>query len=1489
MKLFSFALFALAPLCVLPVLTGCSGTSPSNGTSSPPAAVSLKVTSVAPTTVQAGASSFTLTVTGTGFDAATRLQVGGTDVPSTLVNSTQLTAAVPAKSVSNGALLSVVALNATTSTPADSTAVKLEVDNPVPQISGFSPTTFIAGSGSTTISVTGTGFVPSTVIQVNGSSRPTGFASSTQVNLTLTDADLAAGGALSLIAFNPAPAGGSSAAASVPVLNPVPGNISISPATVGAGTVNPTTVVVTGSNFVAGAMAQVNGSNRPTTIAGPTQLTFQLTVADQATQGKASITVANPAPGGGTSPAATLTLVPPTPTPVISSVTPTQLIVNSPGSLTVSGTNLNSTSVVNWNGTPLVSHYQTLVSGYTTYSYLSAAVPADLVASTGSASITVTNPTAITASNALTVQIVNPSVPTLTSISPGGTALATATTVTVTGTGFTPSSVVQFDGTALTTKYLNSASLSAQVSASLVTLPGTHMLTVSTPAPGGGVSGSSAFTAYIGLPNNAMTLNPVSGLLYVSVPGSAGAPYGNTVVSVDPATGILGTPIPVGSEPDKLAISSDGTTLWVGLDGASAVRKVDLTSGTAGAQFSLGGNKGIYAYPPVVHAIAVLPGTTNSVVISASSNPYIYQDALTIYDNGVMRANQTQLSTISTPPAIWVNPTKPEIYATSSDSGYQVFTYDSSGLKHVAGDNGTSVFNGNYGTAVQVDNGRAYLDTGKVLDAETGSLLGTFYTTGTTVATGPMVSDSSLGKNFILLGTGSYYNYSSTPVTPKIQAYLESDLTQVSSGALQVSGAVAGTKFGAGNSSATAVNGPNPIDTLVRWGSNGLAFRAANGIFSVRSNIVRDLSTTNADLQVALNAPATGTPGTTYTATATVTNNGPSTANAVAFAETLPANASVVSFKPSQGQCTAGATISCNLGNLNSGASVTVALVLQGTDAGNAALSANAVANENDPTPANNTATATTALSGGTYALVPTLTALSPNVAQAGATDLTLTVNGTGFVSGSKINWAGTALNTAFVNSTQLTATVSSTSLSKLGWAPVTVSSPAPGGGTSNTLGFTIYNNIKLAGNRIAVEPFSRVLYATVNSAATETTGNSLVTIDPVAGSLGTPISVGSQPGKMAFSDDGNVMYIAQQGGSSVGHFNLLTQTLDFSFPVTAQGSYSTSTLTVRDLAVAPGGENTVAVDLGAWPGTAIYDVDPANKTAKTRAGSYGQNTNGAYTGSSLQFLNSTTLFTVDGDTSGGTLDSWTLTPTGLSGYGTEYTLNSFGYFQLVRGTGYANAGGVADLTATPPAPLGVFLPPISNTGSNTYSYYSSTGQITAPDPTLGRSFFALIENKNNGNQLTFRAFDQKSYQMTNTISLPLPSSNSSSTTLTDIVRWGADGLAVLRSDGQITLIRGPFVMPGLLGQNGAATLTSVSSSTLAHGSGNVTLTITGSGFVPGAAVQWNGAYRTTTAVDATHLSVAIPASDLQSAGTASITVLNPGAAASNALTATIN
>jgi hypothetical protein len=66
-------------------------------------------------------------------------------------------------------------------------------------------------------------------------------------------------------------------------------------------------------------------------------------------------------------------------------------------------------------------------------------------------------------------------------------------------------------------------------------------------------------------------------------------------------------------------------------------------------------------------------------------------------------------------------------------------------------------------------------------------------------------------------------------------------------------------------------------------------------------------------------------------------------------------------------------------------------------------------------------------------------------------------------------------------------------------------------------------------------------------------------------------------------------------------------------------------------------------------------------------------------------------------------------------------------------------------------------------------------------------------------------------------------------------------------------------------------------------------LTVSGSAFVPGAVLTWNGAERTTSFVDASQLTIAIPASDPSHAGAATLVVNNPGSSNSSSISLTIN
>jgi Tol biopolymer transport system component len=85
--------------------------------------------------------------------------------------------------------------------------------------------------------------------------------------------------------------------------------------------------------------------------------------------------------------------------------------------------------------------------------------------------------------------------------------------------------------------------------------------------------------------------------------------------------------------------------------------------------------------------------------------------------------------------------------------------------------------------------------------------------------------------------------------------------------------------------------------------------------------------------------------------------------------------------------------------------------------------------------------------------------------------------------------------------------------------------------------------------------------------------------------------------------------------------------------------------------------------------------------------------------------------------------------------------------------------------------------------------------------------------------------------------------------------------------------------------------ISSLSPSSLSSGSSEFTLTLDGSGFDAISVVRWNGSDRPTIFVSKTRIQARIPTSDLASAGSAQVTVFNPGTGGgtSNAVTFVVN
>lgn len=1523
------------------LVCGCGSGSSSGGSGGGGTTPTPTISSISPTTTPAGSSALTLTVSGSGFLSTSVVQVDSKNETTTYVSGSQLTATVPATQLASGAELAVVVSNGSASS-GSGTPVNLEVQNPVPVIASISPTSESTGATAAIITVTGTGFVPTTVINVNGVARATTFTNSTQVSVTLTAADVAAAGTLALTAVNTSPGGGTSTATNLNIVAPpvTPVISSISPAAVVAGSsaltlkitgsgfqstsvvqvasaneattyvsatqltaivpasqlaaggelpvvvlngslssgsstpinlevdnpaptitlISPTSIAtgatspvitVTGTGFVPATVINVNGAARATTVTSSTQISVSLTAADVSTATNLLLTAVNPAPGGGTSTAVTLNVFAPTATPVISSLSPTSIVAGSGDTaLTVTGTGFTQDSLVQWNGASLV----TTVENYYGGTQLLATVPATDLTSTGTASVTVNTPTATPPlSNVVTVSITNPPMPTLTSMYPNSGPLSTSASITLTGTGFTASSTVALNGVEIASTFVDSTQIAATIPASSAAFPGNIDVTVTTPAPGGGTTPPIEFTTYIAIPNNDIAYNAADGLLYASVPSSSPGVAGNSVVGIDPSTGNVMRQIQVGSNPNKLAISTDGTQLFVGLDGAGAVAQVDLTNGAVVNQFSLSN-----ANNPVLTAayLAAVPGSPNSVAVSMNANVFdgIGSDVM-IYDSGVARSIYPNNPGLVFGPLSFGSSAS-TLYLANYGSTIEKLTVDSTGITGA-----TSLFTSqNNVTSLQYDNGRLYMSTGAVIDATSGALSGTFYSTSNTPATGPVVSDSSLGKAFI-----AESNYLQSTA---LLGFDENSFNL--NGTIPVNGATNSSGF----------------IKIVRWGQNGLAandypgyFNNSNQIFVFQSPLVKDLSSSPADIAVSLAAPATASTGTAVSWTATVSNMGPNPAQSASLSISLDPSLIINSVTASQGSCGTGVAFNCNLGNLTSGASVTVTVSATPTSAGTLVGTSSISSTSYDPNAANNTSTTSTTVTGSLYGGVPSISAISPNLVQAGSADFTLTVTGTGFSAGSIVNLGATPLSTTYTSAIQLTATVTAAEIANYGWAAITVTNPSPGGGISQVAPLTIYDLVNVPANGLLFDPYSQFLYATLPGTATTLTGNSILTINPVSGVVGTPIAVGSQPTVLAETGDGNYLYIGLSGANSLAKFDLSSQKVVATIPLISDQLGTTGSVAATSLSVMPGSDSTLVMTMtGTWGLFGVFDVNG-------NTGSFRPNLSGIYQGTNPVFADPTHVYAA-----------------GLYRYGVDANglnlidatnLNGMGQgFQLIDNLIYGQTGGIANPQTTPPSQIATL---------NLFDFYDSGisgyGVGVAADPSLGKEFL-MMENTAGTWAYGLARYDLTTYLPE--ALLDMPSSLSAVETSWTMMRWGQDGLALLASEPSfgsgsnqptvvIMLMRGPFVAPQELETNSVASLAASSVTSIAHGSGNATLTLSGSNFLPGIAVTWNGNYRTTTIVDATHISVAIPASDLTTAGTASLVASNPGAVGSNALQIVIN
>jgi hypothetical protein len=260
--------------------------------------VPLSIGNVQPAFVPALANQ-TITIRGSGFQKGAEVSFGGVQVETTYVDVNTLTATPPALAAGWTDITVTLPSGATYTAPGLLHVIGQET---APVLTGFFPAAIIYGNlGTITVTLLGSGFDISDMVEVNGLPVPSAFIDSSHMQATINISLLNQAIAVEVVS----PYAGASNTLSLPIVNPVPSIQSTYPVSLPAGGVD-MGLIVLGSNFVPFSVVQFNGQNLSTQNDGGIPNvgeTLWATVPANLIQnaGTATITVENPAPGGGLS------------------------------------------------------------------------------------------------------------------------------------------------------------------------------------------------------------------------------------------------------------------------------------------------------------------------------------------------------------------------------------------------------------------------------------------------------------------------------------------------------------------------------------------------------------------------------------------------------------------------------------------------------------------------------------------------------------------------------------------------------------------------------------------------------------------------------------------------------------------------------------------------------------------------------------------------------------------------------------------------------------------------------------------------------------------------------------------------------------------------------------------------------------------------------------------------------------------------------------
>lgn len=315
---------------------------------------------------------------------------------------------------------------------------------------------------------------------------------------------------------------------------------------------------------------------------------------------------------------------------------------------------------------------------------------------------------------------------------------------------------------------------------------------------------------------------------------------------------------------------------------------------------------------------------------------------------------------------------------------------------------------------------------------------------------------------------------------------------------------------------------------------------------------------------------------------------------------------------------------------------------------------------------------------------VPVITSIEPDQAPHMGPSFVLTVHGSGFGPSSTIFFQRDARNTVFVDASTLTATITSADLQMVGQASVGVGSPSPGGSESNEVmlwvlqsGLLSLRTLELPVNDLVTDPATGVLFAAVPGTG-GARANTLTQINPGAATIGASVFVGSEPMRIARSDDGQYLYVSLWGAAAVRRYNIAAGIAELQFPLGTDVTWGP--MYAEDLAVLPGVPHTVAVStryVGIFPyhaGVRIYDDGVVRPVAT--APQIGSN--------EIEAESATVLYGANTENTDFGIYAMSVAPNGVSTIDTFLGLAPLGLQSLVLAGGllYTDGGSVIDPVA---------------------------------------------------------------------------------------------------------------------------------------------------------------------------------------------------------------